>query len=225
MPKISELISLPVYSINERKCIGHISNILLDTKQIKFYVIYNEDDESYSLLSPRSIYGTTNKAVTIKNMSAITLMQNEDKTLESLSNPINTLAISTKGEVCGTIQDIIVDGNKIAKYICDKEILPSDVLYSNDKITMLKSEQKEKISTFAIKTPHSIRDDRIVTIQNIAPLREIVGNSMLIGRKATQDITGLNGEIIIKANSTITAKVLNKIKYSGKLKELTMHSK
>ncbi len=225
MPNISELISLPVYSINEQKCIGHIENVLLDTTKIKYFVIYNEDDETYSLLHPKSIYGITGQAITIKNVSNTTLMQNEDKSLENLSNPINTLTISTKGEIYGKIKDVVIENNKITKYICDKEINPNEVLYTNNQITMLKSKQNEKMSTFAIKKPSFAHDTRIVTIQNIAPLREIVGNNMLIGRKATQDITGLNGEIIVKANSTITAKILNKIKYSGKLKELTLHSK
>lgn len=225
MPNISQLISLPVYSINECKCIGHVENILLNSKGIKFFVIYNEDEDSKKLLSPKSIYGITEKAITIKNIGKITLMQNEDKSLETLSNPINTLALSTRGEVFGKIKDVETIDYKIVKYISEKDINPNEVLYTNNKITMLKSVKNEKISTFTIKKPRKTANDRIVTIQNIAPMREIVTNSMLLGRKATQDITGLNGEIIIKANSVITDKILNKIKYSGKLKELTIHSK
>lgn len=225
MPKISELISLPVYSINDRKCIGHIENILLDGKKIKYFVIYNEEDETMTVLNPKSIYGISGQAITIKNTSTVSLMQNEEKALETLTNPINTLAISTRGEVYGKVKDIEISDFKISKYICDRDINPDEVLYTNSQITMLKSNQCEKLSTFAIKKPTNTSNARIVTIQNVAPLREIVSNSMLIGRKATQDITGLNGEIIVKTNSIITAKVLNKIKYSGKLKELTIHSK
>lgn len=225
MPKISELISLPVYSIHERKCIGHIENVLLNTKKVKFFVIYNEDDDTNMLLSPNRIYGISNQALTIKNLGAVTLMQNEDKALEILSNPINTLAISTQGQVYGKIKDVEIQDYAISSFVCDKDVLPSEILYTNNTITMIRSNPKERVSSFSIKKPIKTDSERIVSIQNIAPLREVVSNNMLIGRKATQDITGLNGEIIVKANSIITSKTLDKIKYSGKLKELTMHSK
>lgn len=225
MSNISQLISLPIFSVNEKKCIGHIENILFDNRSIKYYVVYDENTDLKYLLPPQNIYGQTLSAITIKNMSAITLMQNEDMALEGLHNPINSLVLNTKGEVFGTVRDIIVEGKTITKIVCDEQKSPRDILYFSQGITMLKNHTHEHVSTFAIKPNTKDEDVRKVTIQNIAPLREIVGNSMLIGRKATQDITGQNGEIIIKANSTITAKTLSKIKYNGKLRELTLHSK
>ncbi len=225
MSKISEIISLPVYSINDRKIVGHIENALLSAREIKFFVIYNEDDDLHYLLSPQNIYGQSDNAVTIKNNSSITLMQNEEKALEDITNPLNTTVINTLGQTYGVVKDVELCGKKITNIICDQEIDPKQLLYFSKDITMLKSRENEKISSFALRRPSSKTPERLVQIVDVAPLREVVGNNMLIGRKATQDITGINGEILIKANTTITTKTLNKIKYSGKLKELTLHSK
>ena len=225
MSKISEIISLPVYSINDRKIVGHIENALLSAREIKFFVIYNEDDDLHYLLSPQNIYGQSDNAVTIKNNSSITLMQNEEKALEDITNPLNTTVINTLGQTYGVVKDVELCGKKITNIICDQEIDPKQLLYFSKDITMLKSRENEKISSFALRRPSTKTPERLVQIVDVAPLREVVGNNMLIGRKATQDITGINGEILIKANTTITAKTLNKIKYSGKLKELTLHSK
>lgn len=225
MSKISEIISLPVYSINDKKVVGHIENALLSAREIKFFVIYNEDDDIHYLLSPQNIYGQTSDAVTIKNNSSITLLQNEEKALENITNPLNTIAINTLGQTYGVVKDVEFCGKKITNIICDKDIDPNQLLYFSKDITMLKSRKSENISSFAVHRPSTKVKERIVQIVDVAPLREIVGNNMLIGRKATQDITGINGEILIKANTTITTKTLNKIKYSGKLKELTLHSK
>lgn len=225
MSKISEIISLPVYSINDRKIVGHIENALLSAREIKFFVIYNEDDDLHYLLSPQNIYGQSDNAVTIKNNSSITLMQNEEKALEDITNPLNTTVINTLGQTYGVVKDVELCGKKITNIICDQEIDPKQLLYFSKDITMLKSRENEKISSFALRRPSTKTPERLVQIVDVAPLREVVGNNMLIGRKATQDITGINGEILIKANTTITTKTLNKIKYSGKLKELTLHSK
>ncbi len=225
MSKISEIISLPVYSINDRKIVGHIENALLSAREIKFFVIYNEDDDLHYLLSPQNIYGQSDNAVTIKNNSSITLMQNEEKALEDITNPLNTTVINTLGQTYGVVKDVKLCGKKITNIICDQEIDPKQLLYFSKDITMLKSRENEKISSFALRRPSTKTPERLVQIVDVAPLREVVGNNMLIGRKATQDITGINGEILIKANTTITTKTLNKIKYSGKLKELTLHSK
>lgn len=225
MSKVSELISLPVYSIYDKCKMGNIQNILFDAREIRYYVVYNEDNDLEYLISPQNIYGKTNRAITIKNMSSATLLQNEESVVGELFNPINTLALDTRGQVYGRVKEVEVEGKKITRIVCEKNASPSEVMYFSKDITMLKASIKDRMAHFQLDKTPLVSDNRVVKVLDIAPQREIVQNNILIGRKTTQDIVGQNGEIIIKANTTITSKLLNKIKYSGKLKELTLHSK
>lgn len=227
MAQLSEIISLPVYSINDRKKIGSVENILLCKNNVKYYVVFDEDNDINYLLSPNKIYGQTSQAITIKNLQSVTLMDNEEKNIAHLYNPINSTLISTIGENFGKVKDVILDGSRGIEIVADYTLSFDKILCLGKEVTIAKSKDNEKFSYFAIKKPTFKSDtERPVSIQNpVAPLREIVNNNILIGRKTTQDIVGLNNEIIVRSGSIITPKILNRVKYSGKLKELTLHSR
>ena len=227
MTKLSEIISLPVYSIIDRKKIGNIENVLLDKKRVKYYILYDENSDLKYLLNPQKIYGQTSFCITIKNTQSLLLLESEEKAISLLSNPINSTAISSLGKYYGRVKDVIIDKTNITEIIADMPILCEKILYLGENLTLIKSRENEKLSNFSIKTP-KFKDDKSskVTIQHSStPLREIVNNNILIGRKTTQDILGINNEILVRSGTIINNRILNKIKYSGKLKELTLYSK
>lgn len=227
MTKFSEIISLPVYSIFDRKKIGNIENILLNKNHVKYYVVYDEENDIKYLLHPSKIFGHSPSCITIKNLQVLLLLDSEDKNISNYTNPINSTLISTKGESYGKIRDIVIEDNTAKEIICDYIVSFNKVLSLGDKVSFVKHKDSDKMSLYAHKKPvfKDIKEFKVVAQNSVAPLREIVNNNMLIGRKTTQDILGLNNEIIVKSGSIINSKILNKVKYSGKLKELTLYSK
>lgn len=227
MAQLSETISLPVYSINDRKKIGSVENVLLCNNKIKYYVVYDEDNNIKYLLSPNKIYGKTHQAITIRNIQSTTLMDNEEKNIACLINPINSSLVSTAGKIYGKVKDVIFENNQAIEIVADYTLPFEKILCLGKEVTIVKEKENEKLSNFRIKKPtfKSETESKVVAQNPVAPLREIVNNNILIGRKTTQDIVGLNNEIIVRSGSIITNKILNRVKYSGKLKELTLHSK
>ena len=199
MTRISQLITLPVYSIHDQKLIGCVENILLDHNKIKYYLIYDEENDIKYLLNPNKIYGQTSDCITVKNSQALILCDNEEKTTSHLLNPINSQVISTKGKNFGRLKDIFIENNQVVN-IVGNEIIPFKSVLSMGKcVTIIKSNENEKKSSFNVKKNKFVTDKsiKVVTQNTIAPLREIVNNNILIGRKTTQDIMGINNEIIV----------------------------
>ncbi len=96
-------------------------------------------------------------------------------------------------------------------------IMPVEQIENNNNTPPQIEREEEKIET---------KPNQVFKIYNQPTPQKLIGNGdFLIGRKALKTIYGINNEVIIKKDTTITTKNLENAKKHSKLIELTVYSK
>lgn len=236
MFKVSQLISLPVINIFKLKIEGYIEQACFNTarKKLEVLKIYDESSNIYKALKISDIYKITNTAVFITNSSKITLYDNLELELSTLQSPINTKIITLEGADSNTVKDVEVYKNgQISKLITtNKEFNSNLIIGFSDELTLI-SDKKICLSKFKPQTKRILPppidkniSDPVVTILDFKPEQKTQTNyNFLLNRKILKDIKNQSGEIIARENTIVSQNTLAKLKYYGKLKELTLNSK
>lgn len=228
MIKLSKLISIPVINIFDLKQEGVIENVLVDfkTKKAKFLVVYNEENDTYKTIAFKDVYTFGDDAVMIANASKITLYENTELQLKNLVSPLNTICYNLEGTKIGKTTEINLQKDFLHSIEIGENSYPiSQVKALNNSIGIV-SNSNINITRFKVKSNFKTTKNNIkVSISATTPAREIANYNFLLSRKLTKDITNENGEVLARSGSRITIATINKLKYYGKLKELTLNSK
>jgi sporulation protein YlmC with PRC-barrel domain len=226
---------MPIISIYESKIVGYIHNALFNKKTYKCeYIIVNSTDDIEYLLDSKNIINISKDSITIANKTKLTLLENDMKIIETLSNPINADVHNISGDKLFKIKDILLDSKlKIDKFILDNNDMIAShhivtftekiAIYSKTKLRLSSYKPKSKIVVDTPKKIVVVENNKLNTITNVPTL--IGDTKILLNRIALKDMILPNGEILIKHGYTITCNTIKTACKYGKLIELTKFSK
>lgn len=244
MHKIKDVISMPVLSLYEGELIGQISKIYFDKKlkKVNFFIVSCEGDLNYCLI-PKSIYKLGKNAITIKNLSCLSLDIDTDYQ-QSVLMPLNSKTYTIQGEYIGKIEEITIDEKyNISDILLDNDkFLDCKQLASCSKNTIIMYDENTKVNINRFKNklmPKIFKEKKATQVSSLPypptieePIKEVssptnISNNpkFMIGRIATQDIMLDDKRLLIKANSTITERTLNLACAYNKIKELMLASR
>lgn len=231
MIKLSELISLPVINLCKLKIEGYVERACVDAnkKQLANLLVYNDENDEYKVMEYKNIYKTSNNAIFIANSSKITLYENKELSLKKLVCPLNAICYDLEGTKIGKVDEINLENSSLHSIEINGKTYPRNHIIGLSDELILLSEKKVSLSKFKEKNSFNFKQPNttnIVSIQKVAtPTREITGYNFLLKRKVKKDILNDNGEVLAKAGAIINTNLINKLKYYGKLRELTLNSK
>lgn len=237
-----QIIAKRVVSIYDGAYVGTIYGALADRqyKKIVALAVFDDNDEEYTL-KPKDIYGKIGDALLIKNKRALLPIANQ---ISPVGMPIflGKPCFSLNGQALGKITDIILDDDfKIERVSTEKENFTPEQILNDGKVVIIKENNSNiRLRHFRPKLPKPAGQNQAVQIQNptiapeisvvpqnivTTPARVTVNTDSLLGRRATKTIYGINNEIIVKNNGTITEKVLIAAQSHGKLNEIAISSR
>lgn len=249
MYNLKNVVGLPVLSLYEGELIGKINKVYFNENmnKILYFSISGEGDIRYSL-PPKAIYKIGKNAITIKNSSCLILDLEE----EGLSLPLGYKTYTIQGEYLGKLDQITFNENYFVDSLLldsGKNYTPTNLFScgkntiiirdENTQITNSKFKQrftpkffKNKSQTKVSTLPYMTDQDKKSETEEInlfsAP-QELEtkpnSNRFLIGRIALQTIMLDDKNVLIKANSTITEKIIGLACKHNKLMELMTYSK
>lgn len=252
MYNLKNVVGLPVLSLYEGELIGNVTKIYFNENLNKIisFSVSGEGDISYTLL-PKSIYKIGKNAITIKNNSSLALNVENF----GIASPLNYKTYSIQGEYLGKLDQITFRENySVDSLVLDsgKTYLP-DNLFSCGKNTIIIREETAQITNQKFKqrfTPKFFKSKEATKVsalpieqeENEPDILEIKpthqkesedkfaenktkSSKFLIGRTALQTIMLDEKNILIKANSTITEKIISLACTNNKLRELMTYSR
>ena len=221
---LKNLIGKKVYSIYEGEIVGTVVDVTFkyDFKKIHSLTIFNDDEEEFSL-PIASIYAMGDSII-IKNKTKLTSFV-PGRNLSTISKDV----FNNTATHLGKIVDLEFDqfGN-IVKFVTNKEIFlnPNNisnrknfVLFFDDKIKIAGLKPRNKKQNYSkIKVNIFNIDDAKTT--NFLPSKLQYNPQSILGKIAKGDLVGLNNEIIIKTNQTITEKTIQDATRHNRLNQL-----
>lgn len=243
-----DFASLSVLSLYEGELLGTVDRLYFD-KNLKKLVeleLVSDDGARLTLLS-KNIYHVGKNAITVKNNQAVSI-KIENNTL--FSSPISSKAYSLKGEFLGVVKEMTFDEKfKTEKLILDNEkTLDLSNLASCGKNTVIFYDNNDNIDVkkfvpqktpklfkkfnaqIAKILPAETKQEDLVENENIVPVTKSSqkidqASNFLIGRVCTKDIFNFNNELLVKAQTVVTKKILKEVNKYGKLRELMLYSR
>lgn len=234
MLKISQLISLPIINIYEVKIEGYIEKVVFNPnkKTAEYMVIYDENNDSYKLVKFQDVYKFGDGAVLIRNNTKITLYENNELEQSSLVSPINAQCYALDGNNMGKITDIsITYGGAIQEIYASNNYLSAQIIGITNDLILVSPNKKVSIKNFRhlpkkIKPITTLNEPIVTILENISsPQIQPNNYNFLLNRKILKDIKNSSGEVIAHKDSYVNLNTIQKLKYYGKLKELTLNSK
>lgn len=243
MYNLNNLIGLPVLSLYEGELNGKVENIFFDKKlkRVLLFSVRGEDDIKY-ILPVKNIYKIGKNAITIKNNTCLQLELND---FNAIPSPFEAKTYTIHGEYIGKIDQItfnekflvdtiLLDNGKTLEcenlLSCSKNtILTYD---KNTKVNISKFKNRQMPKIFKSTSTHEVKilPEPHPTIEELPQeinLPQTISNrpDFLIGRVVTKDIYIDDNNLLIKADSTITERVLALAYTNNILKELMLYSK
>ena len=241
MEKLSSLISKKVISLQEGKLCGYVLDIVLDEKLKTFEgcIVADDENESTFFLSRKGIFSQGEECIMIEGDEKL------EFEISSLSNnPIGKIVYDTNGINLGRVTDVQVAGKNVKKIITNKCEFPQKlILKSGDNFIIfglsknskkIKNNKpifknKEKINNFQEKMPKVVVANQInVSNSQIIgekQMRIFANPNSLLGRTITNDLFGMNNEIIARKNEKINKNIIKNAKNHNKLNILSYFSK
>lgn len=226
MEKFIEQIGKRVISLDGAKEIGYILDLYFND-DLKFvgYIVIDCETENEFFLPLVEVKAAEEHVVIVNNASLQPLIAEN-------SNPRFKEIISTDGVSLGKVTDVKMTGKKVDTLITEKgELKAKHILCQSKNIIIFtknrKNSKKIKKNTQKIVNLPKIE---IMSAQNVKsaqtlPSRISLSPNMIINKKATQDIFGLNNELIIKKDEIITKKLIEKAKKHNKINYLIFNCK
>ncbi len=230
MEKITSYISKKVISLDSGDMVGYVLNVFFDEKIKTFegLIVVDEESENSFALSRADIVSVGNDCIMIDNADKLKF------NISSSNSPIGKLVYDTQGNMLGRVCDIEVAGKVVKKIITDKCEFPQRyvrtagekyVIYGNPK----KGENKSRFPQMAqIAKENALTNER-VTIQREVSLSSptilLANPNSLLGKMVTNDIFGLNNEVVAKKFDIIDKKIIAKAKLHNKINLLSFYSK
>ncbi|MBO7527249.1 MAG: hypothetical protein J6T74_05040 [Clostridia bacterium] len=209
---LKNIIGKKVYSVYEGDTVGTVmsANFNNSFKKISSLIVFDDEDDEYCL--PLSSVMAMGDGIIIKNRTKL-------RDLHEIRNIgiICKEVFDENAKNLGIIDDVEFDlqGN-IEKYITNNktELDPAFVifrkgfiLYSKNKIVISNLRPRKKnidLKTIKVKV-FNIKD---IKENSFLPSKLQYNPQSILGKIAKGDLVGLNNEIIIKTNQTITEKTI-----------------
>lgn len=230
MNKISTEISKKVVSLSSGNIVGYVIDVLFDEriKLIKGYLVADEESEEIFFLSYENVISQSDECFII----------NEEKDLEVyisslFNNPIGKIVYDEKGLNLGRVRDVYFDKNLVKKIQTTKCEFPIQYLQKagNDCVIYGRAKVKKKKQVLFEVKPHSpkvcVQDGGILTQTESKefPVKLLAKTDHLIGKRLTQDLLGLNCELIAKKDEIVTKNIVQKAKQHNRYNLLMFYVK
>lgn len=233
MVKLESQIGKNVISLYDGEKVGYVLNICTEESLRKFhgFVVCDEESDREFFL-PREKVKVYGEAIFIDYTEDM-----EAWLYENSFNPIGKTIYDKEGTNLGKVQDVEVLGGKVQKIITQKcELKPSLVVANGNNCVVVSRAGKKNKKKFNWE---KLQEDKIEHLPKIeimdtpkqknlqisTPTRLNVNSSMLLNRKATEDVFGFNFELIVHKDEIISQKIIEKAKKHNKLNYLMFNSK
>lgn len=240
MEKLSNYISKKIISLKEGNEIGYILNLAFDEelKTFKGFVVIDEESEQAFMLRVENIKKVGEECIVINSSSDLEFIIEEDS-----NNPLGKIVYDKEGVNLGRVIDVVVSGKMVKRIITDKCEFLQRYIYANGqyiiygnkdrlskaKFGVAKSKNLPKVQIEEVKV--NVTANKSVNVTDYKanglakPFRIYANQDFLSGKIVTNDIFGLNNEIIAKKGEKINNKIINKAKLHNKLTLLNYFSK
>lgn len=237
MEKISGLVSKKVLSLSQGNIVGYVLNIVFDDEIKNFMGCEVVDDESENtfFLNKKDIISVGDECVMIDDSASLQL-----GFFSASNNPIGKKIYDRKGIYYGRVKEVEIKGKIVKKIITNKcEILPKYIKKIGDDFILFSQEknskkQKNQNNFSSIKIDEKISEKlpKIISMDGLQngdktqlnsstinknQLRQYLNPMTLIGKIITEDLFGLNNELIAKKNEIINKKIIDVAKNHNKL--------
>ena len=238
MEKISSLISKKVISIEEGSLIGYVLDLVFD-EELKTYeglILVDEESEKTFFLKREDILSVGDDCVMIEDARCL-----EYDVFARSNNPIGKEVYDNKGACLGRVLEVEVYGKIVKRILTNKCEFPQKYVQKVGENFLIFGlcKRKKKQNFFEKKSIGDIdKLPKVVatsipigttTIQSSADTsaqtRIFSNPNQLLGRVLTNDLIGMNNEIIAKKNEKINKKIINNAKIHNKLNILQFYSK
>ncbi len=235
MEKISSFISKKVISLEEGNLLGYVINVVFD-EDLKIFeglIVVDEESENTFFLNKKGVVSSGDDCIMIDSSAKLQFY------ISSLSNnPINKIVYDGFGNMLGKVIEVEVQGKQVKKIITSKcEFPPKYVRKMGENFIIYGVGKKQKnIKTFKSSIGEIAKENNLplsyVMVQEQAenkqpesPSRLFANASSLIGKMVTNEILGLNNELIANKFDVIDKNIINKAKNHNKLNLLAYYSK
>lgn len=234
MEKASKYISKKVISIDDGNLVGYVLNIIFDNnlKTFEGLIVIDEESENSFVLEKKNILAVGEDCVMIEN----TFVMKFD--ISSLSNnPIGKIVYDRQGNMLGRVIEVEILGKNVKKIITNKCEIPQRLICkSGDNFLIYGNPIKNKKNkSFNQQISESISPNLPISFATIQAVPEskpaenqarlFANSNMLIGRRVSNDILGLNNELIANKFDIIDKNIVNKARKHNKLNLLAYYSK
>ncbi|RIW37772.1 photosystem reaction center subunit H [Bacillus salacetis] len=243
MKKSTEIVGLPIISINDGVEIGSVKSLVVNPEKgsVDFLTIEHEDWQvSVKAIPFKKVIGIGEYAVTVENGNAV-IDLNEIPIANALVNKkirINdTKVMSRKGQLIGEAKEYYVDdetGNIMGILVAvkeDEKILKSGQILTYGKDILVV--QEDAMNHFIESVDDLLSESKPLEnaeFEETAPndLENIKNKQaeLLKGKRVTKDIAGISGETLIADGTILTAADIAKAQNEGPsvFVELTMNT-
>lgn len=245
MKKSAEMKALPIISINDGSEIGRVKSLVINPEKgsVDFLTIEHEDWQvSVKAIPFKKVVGIGEYAVTVENENAV-IDLNEIPIANQLVNKkikINDTRVMTrKGQMIGNIHEFYVDDETGA--IVSLELVAQDSTYflgtehvltfGKDIIIVNEDAVEYFKGTFEqLENPHPVYEEEVETIQTQQHGLQTIKSKqteLLTGKRVTEDIYNLEGDLLIAKGSSLTESDIKAAQDAGPsvFVDLTMNIK
>lgn len=240
MEKLSSFISKKIISLKEGNEVGYVLNLAFeeDLKIFKGFIIVDDESEHTFMLRVEKIKKISDECIVINSSSDLEFIIEDES-----NNPLGKIVYDKEGTNLGRVVDVVVSGKIVKRIITDKcEFLQRYVYANGHYIIYGNKDKSSKGSVFVannknlpkvyieevkanVITDNKINVSDYKTNGEAKPYRIYANQDFLSGRIVTNDIFGLNNEIVAKKGEKINNKIINKAKLHNKLSLLNYYSK
>lgn len=224
--KLTELYGKQIYSLYEGEILATISGACFSANlnKIKSFKVFDQEENEFSL-----------PIANIKAMSDFVIVSNKNKLdmyLEDTSkSPMFKLVLNNKANSLGKVVDAeINDLGIIDHFITDNNeclkpeniyIRKDFIFYSTTPICISNLRpKKKKIQTLSNINVNILNFEKHYSQENFIPKKLQYNPESILGKISKGDLFGLNNELIIKANQTITEKIVSDASRHNRLNQL-----
>ena len=232
MKKLTEIVAKNVLCLEVGQVVGYVLKVVFDSDELSvagIVVVDNESEQEFFVDSKN--FKICQDVVIIKN---IVSMQNISCQSQHL---IGLNVYSDDGVDFGKIKEIYLKNNKIFKIKTSKcEFLPKNIQKIGENCLIFGNKKKKVKVLFELKSrpiPKVMIQENKKEIKSLnqeevffdgeKPMREYANLNSIIGKVVTQNILGLNNELVARKGDKINKNIISKAKMHNKLNLLMIY--
>ena len=222
---LTNLFGKQVFALYEGEIVGTVVEAIYNTDYTKVISLKIFDNEEVEYEVKLKNINAIDDCIIISNKNKLNIFIGSTKT-----NPLFKAVIDQQAKHYGKIIDCDIETNGYINYFLtdkDNQLSPTNiylrnnfVYYSTDKFILKNYRPKQKTKTLDKINVNVLNFVNKNENYNFAPSKLSYNPSILVGKVAKDTLLGLNNEVIIKANQTITQKTLDDATRHNRLNQL-----